>query len=427
MDTTALLQRDSIEGMIEGFEQRINSARQNPKIPKSKEILYEIMKEYFERIYYAREQGKKLAWVGLLFPPEIVLAMDIVPFVVEQYIIQLLASGRGYEYFDLGEAYGFDKESCSPHLATIGAAQTGLVGRPDFIVCAAPQPCDSQSAMFDVMADMYNTPIFYCNFPYRFDDEAIEHFKRELQDMVRFLEEQTGKKMDLDRLRELLRNSAECHEYSMKLMDLRDRVPSPLGARDAFSFFGPRMASEGLPKTTLFMKALYEETKAKADRSEGVVPVEKHRIVTNGAPPFWYMKLFDWMEQEYGAVVTVDLANSYPLEPVMDTSDPFLCLARKTFCSNLAVKTAIMPYHWVAQEIGKKARESRCDSCIYFAHFGCKHGCGRNRVVIEEVKRYTGIPSLILDMDAGNPMIVPASQMKARIHDYFTMLEAQQM
>ena len=101
MDTTALLQRDSIEGMIEGFEQRINSARQNPKIPKSKEILYEIMKEYFERIYYAREQGKKLAWVGLLFPPEIVLAMDIVPFVVEQYIIQLLASGRGYEYFDL--------------------------------------------------------------------------------------------------------------------------------------------------------------------------------------------------------------------------------------------------------------------------------------------------------------------------------------
>jgi len=423
MDTAALLERDSLEKMIQSFEERITKARENPRIPKSKEIFYEIMKEYFENVYYARERGKPLAWIGLLFPPEILLAMDVVPFVVEQYIIQLLASGRGYEYFDFGEGYGFDKEACSPHLATIGAAQLGLVGKPDFIICAGPQPCDSQSAMFDVLADMFEVPIFYCNFPYRFDEEALEHFKRELQDMVRFLEEHTGRKMDLDKLRELIKNSQECQEYFMKLMALRDCIPSPLGARDAFSFFGPRMASEGKPKTTLFMKTLYEETKAKAERGEGVVEVERHRVVTNGAYPFWYMKLFDWMEQEFGAVVTVDLANCYPLEPVVDSEDPFYTLAHKTFCSNLAVKTAIMPYHWVAEQIGKKAKESHCDACIYFAHFGCKHGCGRNRVVLEQIKKHAGIPSLILDIDAGNPMVVTASQMKRKIEEYFHMLE----
>lgn len=424
MEGAILLQRDCVEVMVKSFEKRLEKARSKPGFSQSKILHYEIMKEYFEAVATAKERGKPLAWIGLLFPPEILIAMDIVPFVLDQYSIQLLASGRGYEYFDLGEGCGFDKESCSPHLAIIGAASIGLFPRPDMIVCAGPQPCDSQSTMFDLLADMYDVPTHWVNLPYRVDEEAEQSYKHELEDMIKFLEEQTSRKMDYEKLRWLLENGRETQDYFIKIQELRNHIPSPIGCREAFSFFGPRMASEGLPKTAQFMKVLYEEIEARVEAGQGAVNPEIFRIVTNGAYPFWYMQLFDWMEREYGAVISVDLSNSYPLEPVGDTSDPLLCFARKTFHSNPAVKTAILPYTWVAQQIGLKAKEIRCNASIFFAHFGCKQGCGRHRVVIEEIRRQANIPSLVLDIDAGNPAVVSAATIRNRLQEYFSMLAA---
>lgn len=424
VDAASLIERDCLEVVAKSFDERIEKARSKPGM-ESKVLFYEIMRDYFNSVAHAKEEGKQVAWIGLLFPIEILLAMDVVPFVLDQYSIQLLASGRGFEYFDLGEGYGFDKESCSPHLAIIGAATIGLFPEPDMIVCAGPQPCDSQSTMFDVLSDMYRVPTYWCNLPYRYDDESVLHFKRELEGMVAFLEEQTGRKMDYDKLRWLLGNGRETQDSFIKLQELRNHIPSPIGCRDAFSFFGPRMAREGFPKTAQFIKAQYEEIKSRVDRGVGAIPNERHRLVINGAYPFWHMQLFDWMEKEFGAVVAVDLSNSYPLEPVGDSSDPLLCLARKTLASNVAVKTTVMPYTWVAQQIGKKAKELRCDCGIMFAHFGCKHGCGRQRVVVEEVRKQTGIPMLVLDIDAGNPMVVSANTMRSKVREYFAMLDAQ--
>ena len=424
IDAEALIARDSVETMVETFSRRVAKAKTNPDFPHSKLLHYQCMLDYFERVANAKKNGQPLAWIGLLFPPEILLAMDVVPFILDQYSIQLIAMGRGFEYFDLGEGYGFDKESCSPHLAIIGGATVGLYPEPDMIVCAGPQPCDSQSTMFDVLADMTNAPTYWVNLPYRTDDEAVLYYRQELEGLANFLSEQTGRPFNHEKLREILEYGKKTQHYFLEIQKLRNRIPSPIGCRDAFMFFGPRMGNEGTPETLAFVKAQYEEIRERVERGEGAIPDERHRIVTNGAYPFWHMQLFDWMEKEYGAVVAVDLSNSYPLEPVGDTSDPLLCLARKTIFSNVAVKTATMPYGWTAQHIGDKAKELNCDACLFFAHFGCKHGCGRQRVVVEEVRKRAGIPSLVLDIDAGNPAIVSAATMRNKVHEYFTMLEA---
>ena len=228
MDTAALIARDSVKTMAETFAKRVAKAKANPEFPRSKLLHYECMLDYFERAANAKEKGQPLAWIGLLFPPEMLLAMDVVPFILDQYSIQLIAMGRGFEYFDLGEGYGFDKESCSPHLAIIGGATLGLFPEPDMIVCAGPQPCDSQSAMFDVLGDMTDAPTYWINLPYRTDEEAILYYKKELEGLARFLSEQTGNPFNYEKLRWILENGKETQNYFLELQKLRDRIPSPI-------------------------------------------------------------------------------------------------------------------------------------------------------------------------------------------------------
>lgn len=153
------------------------------------------------------------------------------------------------------------------------------------------------------------------------------------------------------------------------------------------------------------------------------MPKERHRYAANGAYPFWNMRLLDWLEKEYGAVAVVDLHNMTNLEPVGDTSNPMKCLARKVIYSNVAVSTAVAPYMHCVNTLVDRAIENKADSAIFFAHFGCKQGCGRSRLIVDQLKKRAGISTLILELDAGNPAVVSDAQMKMQLARYFDMLE----
>ena len=410
--------------MIERFQKRLEWQEAHGR-PHSKLIYTQCMMDYYTRVKEAQEQGKPLAITSILFYPEILLSMGVVTFAAEQYAIQLIASGLGLDYIDKGEAYGFPKEGCSPQKATIGLALEGILPKPDFIVATAQSPCDSSAVMIENLVHIYQSPIYFLNLPYRYDDAGMRALKAELEDLITFVEGQTGLKYDPEKLREFLNNSKEAHDYYLKAHALRARVPTPLGGRDSFSSFGIRMFSEGMPETVEFMKAYYEETLEKAEQGEGAVPNERFRVLVNGAYPFWDMPIFDWMEKEFGAVLVSDLHTRFLSTPVDTSGDPLEALARKALISNMGARAFCAPYTERSIELAERAKEYGCNASIYFANFGCKQGCGLIRVVSDAVREYLGVPTVIVEDDAGDPRIVSDAQMKATLAEYFKMLAAQ--
>ncbi|MBI1987145.1 MAG: 2-hydroxyacyl-CoA dehydratase [Nitrospinae bacterium] len=416
-------ERDLMESVVASFEQRLNYRRAHPAA-KSKELYVQAMKDYFEMVLRAKEEGKHLAWTSFAVPVELFYAMDTVPFLVEQFcitdLVQRIAQGQGLEYFDIGAGTGFSTETCSPHLATVGMAKDGALPKPDFII-GANSPCDSGLVAFYVLNSLYQCPSFYLDYPYLAGEEAIRYFKRDLERMVKFLEEQTGKKMDYDRLREVMKSSGKAHNDYLKTMQLRKATPAPFGGREAFSLMTIKIYTEGLPQTTEFFETLYRENQEKVDRGEGVLADERHRIAWFGGYPFFFTRITDWMEENFQTVVVGDGLCLIPNTPVEDLSDPLECLARKNMGASYWKITRSFCH--VAEDLGDLSKEFGIDGAVFFASLGCKQNGGQMRMFQDVWREKLGIPTLILDGDVMDPRVVSAEQMKVRLREFFPLLE----
>lgn len=413
-----------VEEMMEKFNKRVKSMEQKGEI-NSRYYQTKTQAAYFQKVVAAKDEGKTRAWVSLFVPTELFWAMDIVPFVVEQFVIQVLASGTGYQFLDAGEAYGFPKEACSPHVATIGAALSGILPPPDVMVCSGQSPCDSAAVMFENLSYVMKTPVHYATVPYYQGEEAIQEFKAELKQLIAFLEETTGNKMDYDRLRQSLENYRAAQDYFIRFHKLRSLTPSPVSNRTAFASFGVGLTCSGMPETIDFYRAQYEEAKALADLGQGAAAEERHRILFHGPPPFWYMRLVDWIEKEYGAVITADVFNHFPMNNLGDTSDPLDALARRALTCFGGALMHTAPIRATVNWAVAAAKHYGVNGAIATTHFGCKQGCSRTRPIADGLRNELGIPVLILDIDVGNPAIVSVAQMELKLDQYFRVLEQQ--
>lgn len=415
-----------IEDFLESFDKRVEYIRRF-NIPQSTEYYFDIMRNYYLKVINAKRENRPLAWVSVMSPVELFHAMDIVPFVADTYAISVTAmlyfKGDTCKYFDIGDAYGFPQEACSPHRVCVGMAKEGILPPPDLMYSSTPLPCDSAVMLFDVLSNMYKCPTFFLNFEYRHHDDTLDHLKHELMDLITFLEETTGKKLDYERLKEVLEISRIANNFCNDIHQLRRRVPCPLRPRDAWNSFGIRVTSEGLPETIKFFETQYQEVKGRVDRQEGVIPEERHRLVVNGAYPFFYMDLLDWMQEEYKAIIVADLFNSYPMEWLGNPiSDPIDFLAKKTLAF-LGLESLFGTVEDVIDKLAESWRTANLDGSIYFTHFGCKQGCGINKIIRDKIMEKIGLPTLILDMDIGDPKVTSAAKMKSRLDEYLQMLE----
>ena len=355
--------------------------------------------------------------------------MDIVPFGVEQFSIQTLATlmkdKLGYQLFDKGAKYGIPREACSAHLATVGMAAGNYMPAPDVLVCAAP-PCDSSTGMFDVLGNMFNAPTFLLDSSYHSDDTAVDYLKQEYESLIEFLEENTGQKMDYKRLEKAARLSKEADDYSNEIQEGRKLVPCPVHARDLLGADILKMMCSGLPKFNNVWRALYDETKEKVDRGEGVIEEENHRLIIMFTYPMHSMKIVDWLQQAHNAVPVLDTTNLLP-QGTMDLSDPLKAIATRIL---KVPSIRLSREHWgdICEVGANKAITERCkqfkvDGSIFFASWSCQQSALLNRLYKDAMKTID-IPTLVLDGDHYDARVVPLNDMQLKVDEYFRILES---
>lgn len=165
-----------LEEFLETFDKRVEYFKQFG-IAESVEVYFDCMRDYYLNALNAHKEGKPLAWVSIFSPLEIFHAMDIVPFALDTYAISVSAFSyfkkEDCKYFEIGDAYGYPSDACSPHRAAVGLAASNILPPPDLIYSSAPMPCDSAVALFDVIQDMKKVPTYFANFEYRYHLRAF--------------------------------------------------------------------------------------------------------------------------------------------------------------------------------------------------------------------------------------------------------------
>src|SRR3972149_171821 len=98
-------------------------------------LYYELVSEYLENIVQARELGKKIAAHSVLVPPELFVALDMMPMHLEMVCtLAMIVLKEQEEFLAQAKAYGLAPEVCSTHRAIAAAFTQGWAPSPDSLV-----------------------------------------------------------------------------------------------------------------------------------------------------------------------------------------------------------------------------------------------------------------------------------------------------
>ncbi|HPL31929.1 MAG TPA: 2-hydroxyacyl-CoA dehydratase family protein, partial [Smithellaceae bacterium] len=207
-----------------------------------------LVKNIYKSAHEAKDQGKKVAYIMVASQyDEILRAMDIVPLPTENYA-GLCAAKRDMDRFLLkAEADGYSQVLCS--YARIGLGFDSLrkeLGRipegspdggmpvPDMML-GSSAVCDPRFKWYQATSRYLEVPTFGIDVvapPPQADlnavrDYYIQYQRDQLKGLIGFLEAQTGKKMDPDRLWEAIRLGDRAWQLWYDIDRLRVAIPCP--------------------------------------------------------------------------------------------------------------------------------------------------------------------------------------------------------
>lgn len=382
----------------------------------------EYIKAYFERVQTAKEEGKYVAGYTVFCPVEIFYAMDIVPLFIEGYLLYHNFFTDLGDYLELAAQFGFPPEICSAHRVTDAMVLADGFPRPDFFVFSS-QACDNTPKSGEGMAELYDTPCYFLDRPYEYNEQSVNYYAEELKGLIEFLEDHTRRKMDYDRLKEVLELSYKVNQMHVQISEMRKSIPEPVPSEGIFAAMAVGWLLGGTQEAVEYYELLYNEVRERVAQRIAVVPDEKYRIMFPFIIPFWDTSLMDWMEQEHGAVVVIDMLNVW-LEDgkwLVDPDNPLENLSRKTFI-HPGVCLLHGPMDVWLDNVVKAARDYHADGAIFFSHIGCRQACGGIRAVKDILQEKFSIPLAVIDCDIVDKSFTSTEEVKEKLDSFFEIL-----
>jgi benzoyl-CoA reductase/2-hydroxyglutaryl-CoA dehydratase subunit BcrC/BadD/HgdB len=416
VDTTKL------EELIQGLKLGAQLERRRPD-RVCDAVCYELLADYFRKAQRAKEEGKYLVGHTTSIPPEVFYAMDIVPLQLES--VSTLASQIVRNFGDAlsaASAFGLVPEVCSCHRLIAGQAILGWLPRPDAIVWSN-QVCDNTSKSGNILVELYGCPGFFLERPYRYTERGVQYFAQELEELIYFLEELTGRKMDWGRFAEVMEHSRRLLELQREIRELRKAVPSPWRNLWFIHMMGTELYMAGTPEAITHFETVRDEVKKRAEKGEGYIHEERYRVLTMFVPPAYSWTLLGWMERKHGAVSVAEPHFSYRGGEEIDPTKPLESLARKSFYCPIC-----RPMHGPAEEgilhdAVRDALEYKAEGAVYFAHIGCRQTDACIRMLKDALLEEAGIPTLILDVDLYDPTYASEDQLKDKLEGFFELVD----
>lgn len=414
--------KSSFQSMIDLLESMARHRKANPTT-RSEELYYASMADYFQNIQQAKEEGKPVVGHTVMLPLEIFYAMDIVPMHLEcSASMMTILLNKYEEYLGAARGYGLAPETCSGHRILAASFLQDELPHPDFVVWSN-QVCDNTAKSGDALMDIYGIPGFYLDRPYRYSGPEMTYMVKELEHLIRFLEEQTGRKMDYDKLKETVRLSQKVIDLYREIYALRKHRPAPMRNRVLMNQMLIEMFFTGAPQGVEYFETVRDDIAEKVKSKQGIVAQENYRLLFLFLPPFYEMKLMDWLEREHGAMSVMEpFLTVWPEDFYMDPDKPLESLARKLFFRCLG-RQMHGPADPVMDDALQTAREFQPDGAIYFAHIGCRQACALIRSMKDSLRKELDLPTLVIDCDIMDPSLTSSEELRNKFEEFFEMLD----
>ena len=280
--------------------------KEKPKVIKEDAML--LQKELINRNYHevatAHAEGKK---ISATFVPgnlnELLMCFDFARRLPETDALQNGMRKKSGKMIMDAERDGHSEDVCTYVKTDLGMmlqGETGPTGEPmphPDILLLSYTGCFTFMKWFELVRQKYDCRTVMLHVPYQGDGKINPAMRRYVvnqlkEKVIPALEEVSGVKFDIDRLREYMRESVKAEEDLVAVLQTAKHRPSPIdGYFGAVYYIGPIFtAFRGVPEATRYYQVLRGEVEARMREGkgpvtpEGELTEEKYRLVVEGPP-----------------------------------------------------------------------------------------------------------------------------------------------
>jgi len=400
---------------------------------KCHEKLRKITAEYWEKAHHARDMGKYVVWCSGLVPAEFVTAMDFFPIYCMNNSATSAGQGVSLELCEMAEAEGYSPDICSYPRTDIGSALAGektknplRPPKPDLLLVGNGQ-CHTITKWLESLGWVFDVPVILIDVPFMHDDADKETFNRahayikdQLQELISFLEEFTGRPFNYDKLQEDISNSSRMFRLWLEALDMRQNIPCPLTAFDIFTHLFPVLGFRGTVEGADYFQEFKEEVAERVVNKFSAIPNERFRVHLDGVPMWFNLR---GMANKFAAYGACPITHPYPilfgafkgLDASMPIDSTAECMLRPYINHGMKYRIDV---------IVEQVEKYHLDGLAMQMSRTCKALCTGVYDMMEEVEKRTGVPGVVFETDMCDTRLYSEAQVDTRLEAFFEMLAA---
>ena len=404
----------------------------------------DMFRNWFSELSDVAERGERSAYVFVMGSlNEVLKSFDMPVTFPEINSLQTAIRRVAHEYLEEAEDIGYSPDICGYVKADValqlrgGQHPMGTIPKPSMAVFT--NACNTYIKWAEIWERMYGIPIFTLDVPgtrqagvvtkpgeKRFENDR-RYVESQIRELITLCEEVTGKKFDIDKLRETMRHTNEVSISWERLLELNKSKPSIFNAlTDGTVYLGVANGFRGTPEGTKYFQDLVQEMEYKAANGIGTLTDEQYRLIFVGVPCYPIFRRFNEIFTEAGGT----FVNSTYLWFASggtnrgyqyDLSDPIASLAEGLLFSVRDAMDSMFHQYAMVREM---AQDYAIDGVVFHPIKSCRTVstglADSRRALMEE----TGIPSLFIESDMMDRRVVSEAQLKNRIDAFFEGLES---
>lgn len=383
----------------------------------SEKMLGKLQMNHYTNAIMKKFEDKPVGWLTSIFPQEIVEALDLDYVYPENHCCAVAARKEAPKFIDIAEGMGYSVDVCAYARLNLGYAEEGYadslsIPMPDFI-CCCNNICNQVIKWYENLAKNLDIPIIMIDIPfndmYEPDQARVDYIKGQFEYAITQLEKVAGKKMDYEKLENIMKISNANSKAWTNAMSYLEKTPSPLNGFNLFNYMAQIVCARGKVETKELFDLLAKEFKEMTENGETDFPVEEEfRIMWDG--------IAVWPSLGFTAKSLIKSgmnmnASTYPDAFAVYYDEPTLEGMAKGYAGTANTRNIEFHINGRAALIDR----SGCDGALYHMNRSCKVWDLMQYTIAQQTAEKTGKPYAIFDGDQADPRAFSDAQFSTRI------------
>jgi len=398
------------------------------------DTLKQVMADYYYRLnrISTGEEDGKIAWCTSVGPAELLVAFGFEVHYPENHGAMLGARRLAMDYIPLANAIGYAPEICSYLTSDVGSylkgetplssAYPGIesVPRPDVLVYNTNQ-CRDVQEWFGFYGREFGAPVVGVTPPHALVEVRqadIANVVEQLKAMIPTLEEVSGQKFDIARLRESLRLSRQCSELWGEVLELARHMPSPWTFFDGTIHMAPAVCLRGSQEAVDYYRLLKAELEQRVADGVAAVDGERFRLYWEGMPIWGKLRALSEQFAELRACVVVSTYCNSWIFSAFDERRPFDGLAQ-AYTEIFINRAESVKERYIEDMVDR----FQVDGIIFHDARTCPNNSNSRYGMPQRLGKKLGIPCLVINGDLNDLRCYSEEQTRTSIEAFIEQLE----